>query len=263
MKFRVGFYQFRPRFGEPEANCRRVVAALEDVEADLIVLPELAFTGYLFANRREAHCMSEDPRKSEIVESLTGLCRRRGLHISTGFAERDGSRCFNSALLLGPRGILDVYRKIHLFNDEKRCFDPGDRALTVRRVRGVRVGTMICFDWAFPETARTLALRGAQVIAHPSNLVLDYCQKTMLSRCLENAVFAVTCNRVGVDERHGVRLEFTGRSQVAGPRGDLRVQGPRRRPRLEIVEIDPRESSNKKITPRNHLLRDRRPEFYA
>ncbi len=263
MKFRAGFYQFRPRFGEPESNCLRVVAALASVDADLIVLPELAFTGYLFSNRREARGMSEDPRKSAVVEALIALCRERGFYISTGFAERAGSRCFNSALLLGPRGILDVYRKIHLFNDEKRWFDPGDRALSVRRVRGVKVGTMICFDWAFPEAARTLALRGAQVIAHPSNLVLDYCQKTMLSRCLENAVFAVTCNRVGADERNGVRLAFTGRSQVVGPRGDLLAQGPRGRRRLEIVEIDPKESRNKKITPRNHLLLDRRPEFYA
>jgi len=93
MGFRVGFYQFRPRFGEPESNCRRVVSALAAAEADLIVLPELAFTGYLFSNRLEARSMSEDPRKSALVEALIALCRERGLHISTGFAERDGSRC--------------------------------------------------------------------------------------------------------------------------------------------------------------------------
>ena len=84
---RVGYLQFRPRFGEMEANCERVVEALAGVEADLIVLPELPFTGYWFAGRSEAMALAEVPSRSATVERLVALCRRQGLYLVTGFAE--------------------------------------------------------------------------------------------------------------------------------------------------------------------------------
>jgi predicted amidohydrolase len=259
---RVGFYQFRPRFGAIESNCRKVVAALDGIAADLVVLPELAFTGYYFRNRKEALSLAEDPRESATVDALVDLCRTNRLHVVTGFAERAGDGCFNSALLIGPRGVASIYRKLHLFNEEKRWFDPGDAPPPVVRVRGVPLGLMICFDWIFPEVARSLALGGARVLCHPSNLVLDYCQRAMLTRSLENAVFSVTCNRIGADRRPQGTLAFTGRSQIVGPRGDLLHRAPKTRERIHVVEIDPAAARDKKITPRNHLLRDRRPEFY-
>jgi len=261
--FRVGFYQFRPRFGEARANCDRVLSRLSGVEADLVVLPELCFTGYLFRDRRELRAMAEDPARSGVVADLVALCRERRFHIVTGFAEKAGSRCFNSALLLGPRGPLHAYRKIHLFNDEKRWFDPGDRPFIVSRVRGVRVGMMICFDWVFPEAMRALALQGADLVAHPSNLVLDHCQRVMPCRCVENGVYSITANRFGEERRLQRRVRFTGRSQVAGPRGEVIHQAPSQREQLFLCDIDPARARDKKITPRNHLLKDRRPEFYA
>jgi len=261
--FRVGYYQFRPRFGLPRQNCDRVLERLDGVEADLIVLPELPFTGYLFRNRRELASVVEDPRESEIVDDLIALCRRRNLFLVTGFAEKDGDCCYNSSLLLGPRGILRTYRKIHLFNKEKRWFDPGNLPFAIDRVRGARVGMMICFDWVFPEAARTLALLGADLVAHPSNLVLDYCQRVMVARCIENRVFAVTTNRFGEDRRPHDRVRFTGRSQLTGPGGDVVKRAPSQREDLFVCEIDPREARKKKMTPGNHILDDRRPEFYG
>lgn len=260
---RVGFLQFDPEFGNVEGNRARVLNALDDIETDLIVLPELPFTGYLFRDRAEAKRLAEDPSRSDTVDALVGLCRRRSTFVCTGFAERDGDRVYNASLIVGPRGIVHRYRKLHLFRDEKSWFDPGDLPLSVKRIRGTPVGVMVCFDWAFPEVARRLALDGARILAHPSNLVLDYGQKTMLTRCLENAVFAVTCNRTGADVRDHGSVEFTGRSQIAGPRGEL-IQ--RSRPdgmRLHVEAIDPSKAADKKLTPRNHLLRDRRPEFYG
>ena len=260
---RVGFYQFRPRFGELEANSRRIEDALRGVEADLIVLPELAFTGYLFRDRAELRLLAEVPEQSPSIAGLRRLCRDRGMHVVTGFAERAGSRLFNSALLIGPRGPLRRYRKIHLFNEEKRWFDAGDLPLEVHRVRGVRLGMMVCFDWVFPEVARTLALAGADLLCHPSNLVLDHCQRVMRARCLENGVFAVTANRIGADQRPQARLRFTGRSQVVDPAGRVLCAATAARERLAVVEIDPRAARVKRITARNHLLKDRRPQFYA
>ena len=173
---KIGFYQFAPEFGQVGRNLARVVSALRTVDADLIVLPELAFTGYYFGDRAELEPLAEDPSDSAIVESLVSLCRERDLYLVTGFAEKHLDKCFNSALLLGPEGLIHVYRKIHLFNTEKNCFDPGDTPFRVNEVRGVRVGMMICFDWIFPEVARILALEGADILCHPANLVLTYCQ---------------------------------------------------------------------------------------
>lgn len=263
MEYRVGFYQFRPRFGKPEANLEKVVEALSSVKADLVVLPELPFTGYLFKDRRELRSLAEDPRDSAIVSGLAELCRKRSLHLVTGFAELAGGRIFNSSLLVGPRGILQTYRKIHLFKDEKKIFDPGDTAPAVRRVRGVRIGMLVCFDWVFPEITRALALQGMDLLCHPSNLVLkNFCQQAMTTRCIENSIYAVTANRFGEDRRPHGSVRFTGRSQIVAPRGEVIYRAAGARNDLHVETLDISRARDKMITDRNHLLRDRRPEFY-
>ncbi|MGQ0656918.1 MAG: ribonuclease E activity regulator RraA [Chromatiales bacterium] len=260
---RVGYYQFRPLFGNVRRNLKRVLGALNDVRADIVVLPELAFTGYYFANRDEALALAEDPSMSTTVATLVALCRERDFLLVTGFAERRHDKVFNSALLIGPQGLMHVYRKLHLFNTEKACFDPGDTPLAVREVRGAHVGMMVCFDWAFPEVARSLALQGADVLCHPSNLVLHYCQETMRTRCLENKVYAVTTNRYGVERRPHGELRFTGRSQIVAPGGKVLSQAPAQRASLFVMEIDLALARNKTITARNDLIADRRAEFYS
>ena len=122
---------------------------------------------------------------------------------------------------------------------------------------------MICFDWYFPESARTLALRGAQIVAHPSNLVLPNCPNAMPVRSLENRVFAVTSNRVGTEDRGGTSLTFIGQSQITSPRGEILHRCPAVGAAVSVVEITPELADNKFATERNHLLNDRRPEFYA
>ncbi|MFQ5751320.1 MAG: nitrilase-related carbon-nitrogen hydrolase [bacterium] len=260
---RIGFYQFRPIFGNVPANLTKVVKALSQIKADLIVLPELALTGYYFKDRNEVKILAEEPENSSTVQSLIALCRERDFYLVTGFAEKKLEKLFNSALLLGPEGIVHTYRKLHLFNEEKYWFDPGDIALQVQNVRGAKIGIMICFDWIFPEVARTLTISGADIICHPSNLVLDYCQQTMLSRCLENSIFAITANRFGLDKRPHGELHFTGKSQIVAPKGELLHRAASQREVLFITEIDPDVARDKKITPLNQIIDDRRPEFYG
>jgi len=166
-------------------------------------------------------------------------------------------------LVIGGDGILHTYRKLHLFNTEKEYFDPGDTPLHTIEFRGVKIGIMVCFDWAFPEVARVLALQGADLLCHPSNLVLTYCQQTMLTRCLENSVFAVTANRLGSDIRPGGTLTFTGQSQLAGPDGKLVYRAKPNEEELFIAEIDLNKARDKSMTQRNNLLEDRRPEYYT
>ena len=259
---KVGYYQFRPRFGKIRHNLDKVTGVLDGADVELLVLPELAFTGYYFRDRDEVKSLAEDPHKSSTVESLISLCRKNKFYLVTGFAEKAKDKYFNSALLIGPKGIKHIYRKIHLFNEENSWFDRGDIQLQVNKVRNTRIGIMICFDWVFPEVARTLSLHGTDIICHPSNLVLDYCQQTMLTRCLENKVFAITCNRYGYDKRPHGNIRFTGCSQIVAPGGKLIYKSKSQRDDLFIMEIDPSIAKDKNITPMNEVFRDRRPEFY-
>ena len=112
-----------------------------------------------------------------------------------------------------------------------------------------RVGMMICFDWIFPETARCLALAGAQILAHATNLVMPYCQSAMLTRCIENRVFAVTANRIGEEDRAGTRIAFTGRSQITGHTGERLAQASHDGEEVISAELDPALADDKQVTP--------------
>jgi predicted amidohydrolase len=165
-------------------------------------------------------------------------------------------------MLATPDGELHNYRKIHLFSRETELFERGDAPPPVINTPAGRVGLMICFDWFFPETARLLALAGAQIIAHPSNLVLQFCQKAMYARSVENRVFTITANRVGAEERVGRRLVFTGASQVLDPKGNTLVSASDDGNHAGLCTIDPSTADDKQVTPHNHLFRDRLPELY-
>ncbi len=259
---KAGFFQFRPVFGDIMKNLKKVVDTLDGVSADLIVLPELPFTGYYFKDRQEVKQLSQEITSSPIIDSLVKLCIDNDFYIVTGFAEKASDRYFNSAVLLGPEGVVHTYRKLHLFNLEKKWFDAGDSELSVQNIGGIKVGMMVCFDWIFPEVARSLSILGADIICHPSNLVLDYCQQTMISRSLENNIYTITANRFGADNRPQGSLRFTGKSQICAPRGKLIYRAHAQRETLFIADIRIDCARDKFITPENHILRDRRPEFY-
>ena len=260
---RIGFVQSEPRFGEPAANVERLGAQVRRVEADLLVLPELCHSGYLFRARAEVARLAEPIPDGPTSRALLALARERKTTLVAGICERDGERFYNSAAVYTPAGLAGVYRKIHLFKDEKLYFTPGDRPLAVFPVAGIHVGVIVCFDWRFPEATRVLALAGADVIAHPANLVMPYCQDVMRARAIENRVFAVTANRTGADERPGgAREEFTGQSQVVDPDGLLLVRAADHGEAEGVVDVDLEAARRKRVTERNDLFADRRPEFY-
>jgi predicted amidohydrolase len=262
---RVGYLQSDPVFGEIGRNLETLERlALDRAEGvDLLVLPELAATGYLFTSRAEALSFGEPFPGGPTERFLTSLARRLGGAVVMGFAERAGDRLFNSAALVRPDGSRSVYRKAHLFMDEKDWFDPGDTPFDPVPAAGISVGLMICFDWYYPEVARVLALRGARVLCHPSNLVLPHCPDAMRTRCLENRVFAITANRVGSDTRAGRSLSFIGQSQVAGPDGRVLLRAPGSGVDIGIVSIDPRDAERKDPTGRNDWTLDRRTDLFG
>ncbi len=129
-------------------------------------------------------------------------------------------------------------------------------------VNGVNIGIMICFDWFFPETARTLALLGADIIAHPANLVLPYCQKAMITRCLENRIYAVTANRIGEEIRGEDNFVFTGASQITSYDGQILSSAPVDKIYSGFAEIDIEKVRDKKLNNFNDIFEDRRKDFY-
>ena len=272
---RVGLLQFTPRPSDVRANLDRIAQALASVEADLIVLPELCTTGYLFASRSEIAALSEPVPDGPTCEAMAALSRDRRTAIVWGMAQAAGERLFNSAVMVTPQGEFHVYRKAHLFVDEKDLFDRGDSPFPVFEVpfghrhsdfelrASTKVGMLVCFDHFFPEAARSLALRGAQIICHPSNLVLEYAHANSVTRAVENRVFWILANRTGSETLGEKTLTFNGRSQIVAPDGRLLVAaGPDSEETL-IADITPTEALDKKVTPRNDLLADRRTDLYS
>ncbi|MBM3286666.1 MAG: acyltransferase [Candidatus Eisenbacteria bacterium] len=260
---RVGWIQTEPVYGDTRANLRQVESVVQSREADLWVLPELFATGYLFGGRAELSRLAEAIPAGPTTQEMIRLSRSAGCAFVAGIAEGAPSgMIFNAAIAVDPAGLRALYRKIHLFDLEKEWFDPGDTAYPVVSIAGARVGMMICFDWRFPEAARSLALAGAQIIAHPANLVHAHCQNAMVTRAIENGVFTVTANRTGAESRGDASLVFTGRSRIVAPDGRILSDGPAQEPACDVVELDPTAADDKRVTPRNDLLGDRRPAFY-
>jgi predicted amidohydrolase len=263
---KVGFIQSAPKFGEVEENLAsavKVVTRLAKDGAELIVLPELFNTGYQFRDKAEARTLSEAVPSGQTTRRLIDLAQDKKLHIVFGIAERSGKKLYNSSVLIGPHGFIATYRKAHPFWNEKKIFSPGNTPFKVYDIGKARVGMMICFDWIFPEVARRLSLLGADIICHPSNLVLPHCPEAMITRSLENRVFTITANRVGTESRgRGGRLSFIGQSQIVSPRGELLARAPRGRVFSKVVQVDIKKARYKKITPVNDLFLDRREDMY-
>lgn len=263
---KAGYLQFKPEFCKPAKNIEAIQRLTENTDFDLIVMPELANSGYFFSDASEVAASSEEIPGGDFCKTLFTIAKEHNAYIAAGLNERFEDKFYNSSVLVYPTGEFRIYRKTHLFNEEKKWFTPGNTPPDVFDIlvdgKIVKIGMMICFDWIFPETARTLAIKGAQIICHPSNLVLQYCQKAMFTRAVENRVFTITANRTGTESSRGKELKFTGSSVIVDPKGNYLHTGSETGDECIIVEINPGEALDKYVTPLNHIFEDRRPEFY-
>ena len=260
---RLGIAQTRPVFGERDRNLLEAFDLLRADSADLWVLPEFFATGYQFTSREETAGLAEPVPDGPTTAALAAFCREEDCLVAAGLPEASGDVLYNAAILVGPQGLLSCYRKIHLFGDESLYFAPGNRPFSVVDIGSARVGLMICFDHLFPESARSLALLGADIILHPANLILpDLAQRTMAVRALENGLFTATSNRIGEEARSDTTLRYTGQSQVISPKGEILVRLSADQPETAVLDIDPTAARTKRITSRNDKLADRRPDLY-
>jgi predicted amidohydrolase len=258
---RVGYIQTSPIFGEKEKNFDQINNLVSNTKADILVLPELFATGYTFVSKREAANFSEN-NEGKTAIFLEKLAKKTDALIIGGYIENSDKKIYNSAMIVSKEGVIGNYRKLHLYYKEKLWFSHGDLPLKVYRFKDFNIGVMICFDWFFPETMRSLALLGADIIAHPANLVLPYCQDAMIIRCLENKVYGITSNRIGVEKRGSDGFKFTGKSQITSYNGGILSSAPKDEKFIDVAEIELENVRDKSINAYNHIFQDRRVEFY-
>ncbi len=249
---RLAAVQMEPRIGEAPANAGRAieaVAAARGRRADLIAFPECALTGYCFDDREEA-LESAVEEGSAPLTRLAEAASDLGATIAVGYLERAAGRLHNTVALIGPHGPVARYRKTHLPHlGVDRFVDAGDEPFAVFEAAGLRVGMLICYDASFPETARLLALAGADLVLLPTNWPQEADVKAGWlpnARAYENVVYFASINRTGIERG----FVFHGRSRICAPTGDTLTEGPVDAEAILLADLDPARARAKRIERR-------------
>lgn len=263
--YRVAAIQFEPAMFAKEANLEALLRLTGEAAAGgakLIVTPEMATTGYCWANRKEV-AGEVEPIPGPTTDRFTEIAARHDCWIVVGLPEVDPETgiFYNSAVLIGPEGPAGLYRKTHAYISEPKWAKDGDLGLPVFETPLGRLAITICMDACYPETARVPALAGADVICFPTNWLSEKSPSpSWMARAAENGVYFIAANRY--DLERGV--QFSGGSAVIDPDGSLQSA-------LDSGDgivwgwIDLARCRDKRPLP-NHpenLLADRRPETYG
>lgn len=270
---KIACIQMEPVVGDKAANLAKTLHLIERAAAagaDLIVLPELANSGYMFATRSEAFALAEPVPEGPTCVAWAAAAQRLGVHIVAGIAESCGDTLYNSAVLIGPAGHVGTFRKVHLWAAENLFFEPGDLGFPVFRTRLGRIGMAICYDAWFPESFRLAALQGADIVCVPTNWVpipgQDPKREAManilvMAAAHSNALFIACADRIGVERGQS----FEGQSIVVGHTG-WPVAGPASRDQEEILFADVNLADarrDRNWNDFNQVLRDRRSDVYG
>jgi predicted amidohydrolase len=263
--------QFGPVLGDTEANRDATARAVREAAAagaELVVLPELSDSGYVFTGPDEARGLATPAGGSPTLAQWQELATVAGCTIVGGFCELgDDGLLYNSAALVDESGTRAVYRKAHLWDREKLIFTPGSAAPPVLARPYGRVAVMICYDLEFPEWTRLAALDGADLIAAPVNWPAAPCPpgerpaeviKAQADASV-NGVYVVVADRC----RRERGVDWISGSVIVGPDG-YPLAGPvlADRPEVLVADCDLAATRDKRINSRNDLLGDRRPELY-
>ena len=274
---KIAGVQMDVQLADPKANLDTMIARLDQTlaaKADITIFPECALTGYCFESFEEARAVAQPLVGGPSIEAMQQICHQRQTHVIFGYLELEGERIFNSCVCIGPKGVVANYRKVHLPTLGVDNFTtPGDESDSVFEIRiggedaePLRVGMNICYDCSFPEAARVLMLRGADLIVLPTNwppgagLVADVIPNT---RALENNVYFISVNRIGTERGFdfigkskicdplGREIDFANHSDEAILYGEINIEFARRK---HLVAVPGKHEV--------HRVKDRRPETY-
>jgi predicted amidohydrolase len=235
-----------------------------------LVLPELCNSGYVFETRTEAWNCAEQIPTGPASSAWSDFCREHGVYLVAGIAERDQDRLFNSSVVLGPDGYIGTFRKVHLWNRENLFFEPGDLGFPVFHTPIGRIATFICYDGWFPESYRSCALQGADIVCVPTNWVPipgqaegSPAMATILSQANahSNSVYIAAANRIGTEREQ----PFVGQSVIVSYTG-WPLAGPASPDEEEILYADVDLGAARTARNWNEFnspIRDRRPDTYG
>lgn len=267
---KIAGVQMDVRLGDAKGNLDRIADRFREATAGgakLVVFPECAVTGYCFRDLDEARPFAE-AIPGPATEFLSGLCREANAFAVFGMLETEGGEIYNAAVLTGPGGVIGAYRKVHLpYLGVDKFTSYGKRPFAVHAAGDVNVGLNICYDAAFPEASRALAIRGADLIALPTNWPPGaecVSAHVINARAMENGVYYIAVNRVGTERG----FEFIGGSRICEPDGSTLAGADHRREEILYAEIEPARARQKTAVrkPGEHAIdrmADRRPEMYA
>ena len=270
-KYKVAGVQMDIALADAETNLTRVEELSETAVskgAQLVVFPECTLTGYCFDSLAEAQKVAQ-PIDGAHVQRVIEIAKRNNTHVVIGILESgDDGAVYNSAVLVNGEGVVGVYRKTHLpFLGVDRFTTPGGRADQIFDVGGLRVGMNICYDCSFPESARVLALAGADIVVLPTNWppgsgrVSDLIPNT---RALENNVYFMSVNRIGTEKG----FDFIGKSKICDPLGGDIQFADHNNEAVLYAEIDADWARKKHLVAvpgkhEVHRFKDRRPDIYG
>jgi predicted amidohydrolase len=259
--FHVACGQFAPEPGEKDKNTARMIryaGEARDLRCDLILFPELVVTGYIAAE--EIPPLAE-PLDGPHVQQLSKAARDLGIAIAFGLAEKDAETdtCYNSLVALNAQGELaGVYRKMHLWSSEKEWAQGGDRVETFS-IGEMTCGGWICYDTRFPEVARLVALRGADLGLVPTAWLgpADEWALALRARALDNAMFVAGADIISYDPM----LRCYGHSMIVDPHGEVLARAEPEEAGIihAKLEAEVLEAQRARVP----LLADRHPELYA
>lgn len=264
--------QMEPKVDDPLGNVERSCTKIEEAAAagaQLVALPELANSGYVFESRDEAYGLAEVAGEGPASTAWAESARRHGLYIVAGLAERAGPALYNAAVLIGPEGHIGTYRKMHLWNEENLYFEPGNLGFPLFHTPLGRIGCLICYDIWFPEAFRLLALQGADLVCVPTNWVpvpgqtpdrRAMANLLCMGAAHSNSLFVAAADRIGTERGQ----PFIGQSLICDVTG-WPVAGPASRDGEEILiaSVDLADARRKRAwNAFNQPLRDRRVDVY-
>jgi predicted amidohydrolase len=264
-KFKIALAQISCRQGDKKANLQKMeeyARKAKEQNAELVVFPELSLTGYIV--RDEIYELAEKiPGPS--IDFMEKLAEEIEVHIIFGMpelSEKTEATVYNSAVLIGPRGLIGRYRKIYLPNhsvfEEKRYFRPGYQVGTFETELG-KIGLIICYDIFFPEVSRLARLEGAKLIvcisASPA-IRRTFFETLTAARAIENAAFLAYVNLVGIEDG----LQFWGGSRLIGPNGNIITRAAYDEEKLVVSEVD--YADIKPVEIFAPTLKDLRPEIF-
>jgi predicted amidohydrolase len=265
---RIAAVQMDVSIGRTEQNLQNIVARMKEAaasKADLAIFPECSLQGYCYRDREEAWAVAEEI-SGPVCARLAEEAKKLGCTAVIGFLERQGEDLFNSALVVGSRGIAGVHRKIHLLHLGVDRFNTlGDIPFPLFQVGDCNFGINICFDCSFPEASRTVKLKGAQLLAIPTNWPITSDSWALLPkvRAIENHIFVVAADRVG--EERG--FTFAGHSQIIDCEGHTLAEAGETEETILFAEIDPALADQNRVikVPGEYefdRIASRRPEMY-